>query len=75
MADFGLALVAETVSRRLSISSASRKGTVQWLAPEILDPDASKKARSDARKRDIYAFACAVLEVRRCRSKIMEFFS
>jgi serine/threonine protein kinase len=64
LADFGLALLAEKLSssRGVSSSSSSSKGTLQWLAPEILVPSRSKK-EYDARKRDIYAFACSALEV------------
>ena len=63
LADFGLALLAETLSSSegMTSSSTSSKGTLRWAAPEVLDPS---KKEHDARKRDIYAFACSVLEVR-----------
>ena len=61
LADFGLALVAESQTMTTS-TSATNRGTLRWLAPEVLD--SSRERERDARKRDVYAFACSVLEVR-----------
>jgi serine/threonine protein kinase len=43
--------------------ASSARGTVPWLAPEILDPNRKLENQSLMPKRDIYAFACTVLEV------------
>jgi serine/threonine protein kinase len=62
LADFGLALAME--SQALSTSSAgSSRGTLRWLAPEILDSSRKPERQSLLTKRDIYAFACTILEV------------
>lgn len=60
LGDFGLALVAET---QASCSSSGRSaGATRWLAPEALDPEQFPKGKDPA-ARDVYAFACTVLEV------------
>ncbi|KIK58523.1 hypothetical protein GYMLUDRAFT_1005780 [Collybiopsis luxurians FD-317 M1] len=63
LADFGLALVAET---QTLTSTTEMRGASRWMAPELIDPSAyedfdSKRNRLPA---DIYAFACTVIEVR-----------
>ncbi|KAJ7866492.1 kinase-like domain-containing protein, partial [Mycena leptocephala] len=62
LADFGLALAVE--SQALSTSSAgSTRGTLRWLAPEILDSSRKAERQASLTKRDIYAFGCTILEV------------
>jgi hypothetical protein len=62
LADFGLALAIE--SQVLNTSSAgSSRGTLRWLAPEVLDSSRKPERQSLLTKRDIYAFACTLLEV------------
>ncbi|KAK7049257.1 hypothetical protein VNI00_005858 [Paramarasmius palmivorus] len=59
LADFGLANIVE--SQRLdSTASSSIKGTVRWMAPELLCGDTTGNTHGP---RDIYAFACTVLEI------------
>ncbi|KAJ7915950.1 kinase-like domain-containing protein [Mycena leptocephala] len=61
LADFGLALAIE--SQALSTSSAgSTRGTLRWLAPEILDSSRKAERQALLTKRDIYAFGCTILE-------------
>ncbi|KAF8179317.1 G-protein alpha subunit-domain-containing protein [Mycena galopus ATCC 62051] len=62
LADFGLALAVE--SQALSASSAgSSRGTLRWLAPEILDSSRKAERQASPTKRDIYAFGCTILEI------------
>ncbi|KAH8796244.1 kinase-like domain-containing protein [Flagelloscypha sp. PMI_526] len=60
LADFGLALVSE--SQPLTTSSGTApKGSIRWCAPEVFSPSSFPSAAQE--KRDIYAFACTVLEM------------
>ncbi|KAJ7126093.1 kinase-like domain-containing protein, partial [Mycena epipterygia] len=62
LADFGLALAIE--SQAFSTSSAgSTRGTLRWLAPEILDSSRKNERQALLIKRDIYAFGCTILEL------------
>ncbi|KAJ6449846.1 kinase-like domain-containing protein, partial [Mycena sanguinolenta] len=62
LADFGLALAVE--SHAFSTSSAgSTRGTLPWLAPEILDSSRKAERLASPTKRDIYALGCTILEV------------
>ncbi|KAJ7126083.1 kinase-like domain-containing protein, partial [Mycena epipterygia] len=62
LADFGLALAIE--SQAFSTSSAgSTRGTLRWLAPEILDSSRKNERQALLTKRDIYAFGCTILEL------------
>jgi serine/threonine protein kinase len=62
LADFGLTLVSESISATTcTTTSTSLKGTLHWLAPEVLDNLPRK--HQDFRKRDVYAFGCTALEV------------
>ncbi|KAH8832435.1 hypothetical protein DL96DRAFT_655532 [Flagelloscypha sp. PMI_526] len=61
LADFGLALVSE--SQALDSSSGPIRGATRWLGPELIDPRKFENATVDATKRDIYAFACTVVEI------------
>lgn len=57
LADFGLALVAETQSLLSATLSTAGKGTLRWMAPELLQ---GQKAQKES---DIYALGCTALEV------------
>ncbi|KAF5382286.1 hypothetical protein D9757_008496 [Collybiopsis confluens] len=59
LADFGLAIVAESASTY--DSSSSERGAVRWMAPEVLDPQLFHLINPKAR--DIYAFGCTMSEV------------
>ncbi|KAL0570532.1 Receptor-interacting serine/threonine-protein kinase 1 [Marasmius crinis-equi] len=57
--DFGLSRVADSHGFRLSTSTSSQvKGTIRWLAPELLEPPCHLSTRSD-----IYAYACVCYEI------------
>jgi serine/threonine protein kinase len=62
LADFGLTLVSESISATTgTTTSTSLKGTLHWLAPEVLEN--IPREHQDFHKRDVYAFGCTVLEV------------
>ncbi|KAE9393758.1 kinase-like protein [Gymnopus androsaceus JB14] len=60
LADFGLAIAAaESEAWVLSSSTTgSGKGAIQWMAPEYL-----AEYHSSHTSRDIYAFACTIVEI------------
>ncbi|KAJ6473077.1 kinase-like domain-containing protein [Mycena sanguinolenta] len=61
LADFGLALAIG--SQAISTSSAGgTRGTLRWLAPEILDSSRKSERLASPTKQDIYAFGCTILE-------------
>ncbi|KAK1218886.1 hypothetical protein PQX77_018413 [Marasmius sp. AFHP31] len=65
LADFGL---ARTVNETLSLgqsTTGNQKGTIRWMAPELFNFDGGEMVTTNFDKfaRDIYAFACTVLEV------------
>lgn len=63
LADFGLALVAET---QTLTSTSEIRGASRWLSPEHIDPSAFRDhdlVRDRLPARDVYAFACTVIEV------------
>ncbi|KAJ7575172.1 kinase-like domain-containing protein [Mycena floridula] len=61
LADFGLSVIAES-SGITGTSTASRAGSVRWMAPEILSLS-THDAELNQTSRDIYAFACTFLEI------------
>ncbi|KAL0060223.1 hypothetical protein AAF712_012978 [Marasmius tenuissimus] len=72
LADFGLADIAAETTIMPAASSGAIKGSTRWMAPEMYslvmgaDVDGSAKekgAKEDKSPRDIYAFACTVLEI------------
>ncbi|KAF7325256.1 G-protein alpha subunit [Mycena venus] len=63
LADFGLALAVES---QAFDTSAGNRGTLRWLAPEILDSSRKAERQASLTKRDIYAFGCTILEVYLC---------
>ncbi|KAG7090203.1 hypothetical protein E1B28_011806 [Marasmius oreades] len=59
--DFGLARIADSHAPGLSSSmSGSFKGTIRWLAPELLRSDPPNVVST---KSDIYAFGCVCYEI------------
>ncbi|KAF9257175.1 kinase-like protein [Marasmius fiardii PR-910] len=64
LADFGLAVSA--VTNTLITSANDRKGTIRWMAPELLigrDGDETPYDKRAKFGRDIYAYAMTVLEI------------
>ncbi|KAJ7572902.1 kinase-like domain-containing protein [Mycena floridula] len=61
LADFGLSAITES-SGITGTSTATRAGSVRWMAPEILSLS-THGAELNQTPRDIYAFACTVLEI------------
>ncbi|KAJ7583591.1 kinase-like domain-containing protein, partial [Mycena floridula] len=60
LADFGLSSITEGVT--LTNNSSTNRGSLRWLAPEIILPSADVKQLNRS-TRDIYAFGCTILEV------------
>ncbi|KAK7462961.1 hypothetical protein VKT23_007542 [Stygiomarasmius scandens] len=61
LADFGLALAVET---QIITTSGAVRGSMRWLAPEVINPDMYPGTdRKDMRPRDVYAFGCTALEI------------
>lgn len=68
MADFGLSVTTETGSVEGSGDYKTR-GTIRWMAPEIIDPERYGYVKHAQRKlpsksTDIYAFGMTILEAR-----------
>ncbi|KAL0069386.1 hypothetical protein AAF712_003409 [Marasmius tenuissimus] len=76
LADFGLARVVNETLTLGQSTTGNQKGTTRWMAPELFDfggdiepgsnpSDGEERvtAKSDKFPRDIYAFACTVLEI------------
>ncbi|KAK7462966.1 hypothetical protein VKT23_007547 [Stygiomarasmius scandens] len=62
LGDFGLALAAE--SQSIAGSTGTIRGSLRWLAPELIDPRMFPLAsEADITCRDIYAFACTAFEI------------
>ncbi|KAH8832202.1 kinase-like domain-containing protein, partial [Flagelloscypha sp. PMI_526] len=61
LADFGLSVVAESYKQETT-SRNVLAGSTQWMAPELFDTR-FPLPNPDPRKRDIYAFACTIVEV------------
>ncbi|THH28482.1 hypothetical protein EUX98_g5711 [Antrodiella citrinella] len=60
LADFGLAVLADSVS---NANSSKREGNVRWLAPEILDPQRFQKESSrQTYESDVYSFGIVCVE-------------
>ncbi|KAH8832201.1 kinase-like domain-containing protein [Flagelloscypha sp. PMI_526] len=59
--DFGLSIVTESYTQETT-SRNTLAGSTQWMAPELFDTQ-FPLPNPDPRKRDIYAFACTILEV------------
>ncbi|KAH8832256.1 kinase-like domain-containing protein [Flagelloscypha sp. PMI_526] len=60
LADFGLALVSDSQLPTTS-SNTALKGCPRWGAPEVFFPEMFQNAAKE--KRDVYAFACTIIEM------------
>ncbi|KAK7026355.1 kinase domain-containing protein [Favolaschia claudopus] len=61
IADFGLAIIINAMTLRLSSSTTiSRAGTVRYQAPELVEPELNGRKTFHT---DIYAFACVCYEI------------
>ncbi|KAF9259604.1 kinase-like protein, partial [Marasmius fiardii PR-910] len=66
LADFGLAAVSAETLSMIPTTSGVIKGSIRWMAPELYafsDGMSDEKTKDDKTPRDIYAFACTVLEI------------
>ncbi|KAJ8085076.1 serine/threonine protein kinase, AGC [Marasmius tenuissimus] len=71
LADFGLAITVADSTTRAKPSTSEMKGSIRWMAPELFRSSNGIRAtmgggkdRTHKFSRDVYAFACTVLEVR-----------
>ncbi|KAJ8085104.1 serine/threonine protein kinase, AGC [Marasmius tenuissimus] len=71
LADFGLAITVAESTMPIKSSTSEMKGSFRWMAPELFHSSNSVCATAgdgkeliDKFARDLYAFACTVLEVR-----------
>ncbi|KAK7026364.1 kinase-like domain-containing protein [Favolaschia claudopus] len=61
IADFGLAIIINTMSLRMSSSTTiNRAGTARYQAPELVEPELNGRKTVQT---DIYAFACVCYEI------------
>ncbi|KAJ8085103.1 hypothetical protein PM082_003887 [Marasmius tenuissimus] len=69
LADFGLAITVAKSTTQAKTSTSEMKGSIRWMAPELFHFNngvpamEGGKERIDKFARDIYAYACTVLEV------------
>ncbi|KAJ8085074.1 hypothetical protein PM082_003856 [Marasmius tenuissimus] len=72
LADFGLARMVTETMNLARTNTHDHKGSLRWMAPELfhlgdgattLNADGEGQIRNDRFTRDIYAFACTVLEI------------
>ncbi|KAK1227622.1 Rho guanine nucleotide exchange factor [Marasmius sp. AFHP31] len=57
--DFGLSRVTDTL-KLFSVQTNRSKGTMRWLAPELIQPDSEVES---SRESDVYAYAGVCLEI------------
>lgn len=64
LADFGFSSVTDPIILELTdyLPAVSVGGTIQWQAPELLDPSSGELV-PNSKKSDIYAWACVCYEV------------
>ncbi|KIK53351.1 hypothetical protein GYMLUDRAFT_109581, partial [Collybiopsis luxurians FD-317 M1] len=63
LADFGLTLVTTSSQTwSLTTSSATGKGSMRWLAPELFIPGLAVPVPNHT-SRDVYAFGCTIVEI------------
>uniref|UniRef100_A0A0W0F8I0 Protein kinase domain-containing protein n=1 Tax=Moniliophthora roreri TaxID=221103 RepID=A0A0W0F8I0_MONRR len=69
LADFGLAAVAGETQLMNSTTSGAIKGSLRWMAPEMYTSigTPNNNAGLDKSPRDVYAYACTILEIMTCR--------
>uniref|UniRef100_A0A1I8GSA2 non-specific serine/threonine protein kinase n=1 Tax=Macrostomum lignano TaxID=282301 RepID=A0A1I8GSA2_9PLAT len=61
--DFGLSIKLEQAVSHVTASTSSPKGTLNFLAPELLSPDDPAAGPRYSRKSDIWAFGCSVYQM------------
>ncbi|KAF9027775.1 kinase-like domain-containing protein, partial [Rhodocollybia butyracea] len=69
LADFGLAIASKSTGL-LTTTGHGTRGAIRWMAPELITihtGEGSKEPLSrDQHPRDVYAFACTVVEILSC---------
>ena len=60
LTDFGLLSVSESQSFITAFTAQTLKGSVRWMAPELLNP---RSGAIKQRSSDVYAFGMTILEV------------
>ncbi|KAF9259563.1 kinase-like protein, partial [Marasmius fiardii PR-910] len=77
LADFGLAAISAETLSMIHTTSGAVKGSIRWMAPEIYaitdGVNNNKNTKEDKTPRDIYAFACTVLEIMTGKPPFSEF--
>jgi serine/threonine protein kinase len=64
LADFGLTTIAADKIPGYSVSAADSKGTIRWMAPELLIPEEyGLETCVPTKASDIYAFGMVIYEV------------
>ncbi|KAF9063268.1 kinase-like domain-containing protein [Rhodocollybia butyracea] len=73
LADFGLAIASESTGL-LTTTGHGTRGAIRWMAPELIHTgeQAKKPLSRDQRPRDVYAFACTVVEILSCNVPFSE---
>ncbi|KAF9262815.1 hypothetical protein L218DRAFT_959960 [Marasmius fiardii PR-910] len=61
LADFGLS--REAPGTTMIETSTGMKGSLRWMAPEMLKPSSTRESNEDRSPRDVYAYACTILEI------------
>ncbi|KAG7096023.1 hypothetical protein E1B28_006705 [Marasmius oreades] len=62
LADFGLS--RETPGTTMfETSTGGMKGSLRWMAPEMFQPSTTRDSNEDRSPRDIYAYACTIVEI------------
>ncbi|KAF9261239.1 kinase-like protein, partial [Marasmius fiardii PR-910] len=64
LADFGLSKEASgIITTMLEPTTGGVKGSIRWMAPEMLGTSGTTDPNEDRSPRDIYAYACTVVEI------------
>ena len=68
MADFGLVAIVDEITSRTTANSGECRGTIRWMAPELLSPDkfgftGELQKQLPSKDTDIYAVGMTILEV------------
>jgi serine/threonine protein kinase len=61
LCDFGLISVAESQAFGASSTAHGSKGTIRFMAPELLNPE--KPGARKTRPTDVYAFGITIIQV------------
>ncbi|KAG7098346.1 hypothetical protein E1B28_000305 [Marasmius oreades] len=62
LADFGLSREAHGTTM-VETSTGGMKGSLRWMAPEMFQPSSTRDSNEDRSPRDIYAYACTIVEI------------